>query len=619
MPDDELLNALRLREVPTAGISDYFDLAEALLGQDAIQRALSRLNRASLSLLSSASHLLASGAQPTPAAVADRLSYLSEAPPRRDELAQSARIVNDLLLADTASAVLPYDAVTEALGSWRDRGLPDEAALASERPPASLDPVQLEAGSAVDQLAAERAFSAVAAVAELLAELSEQPARELSRGGLALPDSKRLAAAMSADLEDVPAVVSIAERAGLVVLETNTWLVTEACAAWLLDSSVARWSALAGAWLDALPSDIRDIVRSRSRARWGDGLLSYVNWYYPIGGDWLQRRVDAVTRDAEFLGISANQNPSTPGSALLEHGAAEAASVIGELLPAEVDRVYVQHDLSIVSPGPLAPALDARLRTLADVESRALAATYRVSAASLTHAMTTGETAASLLDFLRGISLTGIPQPLDYLIRDVASRHGLLRIGTVRVGADGQDHADGAGTGSYVRSDDPEALAPLEVDSSLSSVGLSRVDALRLESRFDRDIVFWALTDARYPAAAEDGEGRIVLLTRGRVGRASIAPEADPAQELVARLRADTSASAESTGSDWVARQLDIAIRNRIALTVRVAMPNGVEFDYLLEPTGLSGGRLRARDRRADIERTLPLSSITAILSPDPA
>ncbi|MDI2098769.1 hypothetical protein [Ruicaihuangia caeni] len=42
-------------------------------------------------------------------------------------------------------------------------------------------------------------------------------------------------------------------------------------------------------------------------------------------------------------------------------------------------------------------------------------------------------------------------------------------------------------------------------------------------------------------------------------------------------------------------------------------MPHGDEVEYALQPTGLAGGRLRARDRTADVERTLPLSHITAV------
>ena len=63
----------------------------------------------------------------------------------------------------------------------------------------------------------------------------------------------------------------------------------------------------------------------------------------------------------------------------------------------------------------------------------------------------------------------------------------------------------------------------------------------------------------------------------------------------------------------WLARQLDTAIRAKQTITVSISMPGGIVVDYLLEPTSVGGGRFRARDRRADIERTLPLSSIISI------
>ncbi|KAF0259297.1 hypothetical protein CMMCAS03_01530 [Clavibacter michiganensis subsp. michiganensis] len=47
-------------------------------------------------------------------------------------------------------------------------------------------------------------------------------------------------------------------------------------------------------------------------------------------------------------------------------------------------------------------------------------------------------------------------------------------------------------------------------------------------------------------------------------------------------------------------------------------MPDGREVDHVLEPSSVAGGRLRARDRVADVERTLPLSSVVEI-SPAPA
>ena len=85
---------------------------------------------------------------------------------------------------------------------------------------------------------------------------------------------------------------------------------------------------------------------------------------------------------------------------------------------------------------------------------------------------------------------------------------------------------------------------------------------------------------------------------------------------LVERLRLG---AADPAGDEqaWLTRQLDIAVRGKVALTVTVAMPDGEQIEYQLEPASVAGGRLRARDRAADIERTVPLGSITAIRPPE--
>jgi len=48
-------------------------------------------------------------------------------------------------------------------------------------------------------------------------------------------------------------------------------------------------------------------------------------------------------------------------------------------------------------------------------------------------------------------------------------------------------------------------------------------------------------------------------------------------------------------------------------LVVEVAMPDGSTRELTLEATGLGGGRLRGKDRAADVERTLPVSSIRSV------
>jgi hypothetical protein len=45
-------------------------------------------------------------------------------------------------------------------------------------------------------------------------------------------------------------------------------------------------------------------------------------------------------------------------------------------------------------------------------------------------------------------------------------------------------------------------------------------------------------------------------------------------------------------------------------------MPDGSHVDYQLEPASVASGRGRARDRKSDIERTLPLSSIVSVGPP---
>jgi hypothetical protein len=245
---------------------------------------------------------------------------------------------------------------------------------------------------------------------------------------------------------------------------------------------------------------------------------------------------------------------------------------------------------------------------MADLESRALASTFRFSAASIDRAVTAGETAASIHDFLAAVSLTGVPQPLDYLIADAVERHGRVRV------RDADGDTDGK---ALVRSDDATLLGTIAVDQSLSSLRLLRADERTLVSRFPRDVVFWALSDARYPVVAEDASGALVTPQRRRIAERSapVAPR-DPAAELVARLR-EADASDEDTGEQWLARQLDQAVRARQTVVVQVAMPDGRLVDYLLEPTGIGGGRLRGRDRAADIERTLPLSSVKGLRSVD--
>jgi len=587
--DDALVALLREREVRDAGIRDYFDLAERLLDPSSVRAALSRLDRPTLAAIAD----LAIGGR---ARLDELTTRLGHEPSRALDTAYRAGLVD---VADDAWST--FDVVTDVLRGWSAEGLPSLEQL-NEPAPAALESVSTADQAVTDLAAADTAFTSTSGIAEFVASLERSPARELARGGLALPDARRLAEAASVDISEVPTLQTIAENAGLVQRDGANWFASDTAQEWMLLATADRWSRLAGAWLERLPDDIRTLLAGRAHALWGEHLERYLDWFYPAGGEVVRERVATHTRAAAILGIVVGQAPSTPGSALLATGVDAAAAAMATLFPAEIDRVYLQHDLTVVSPGPLQPALDARLRTIADVESRALASTYRISSASLNRGLATGETAASITEFLESISLTGVPQPLAYVIAESAARYGLVRVGMLENGR------------SYVRSSDASLLRTIQVDQGLSSLGLVPTGD-RLVSRFAPGIVFWGLTDARYPVLAEDAHGRPMALDRVRPSVQARVASADPAAAIVARLR--LLAVDDDNGADWLEHQLDAAVRAKMAVTVTVTMPDGLDVDYTILPTSLASGRLRGLDRAADIERTLPVSRITAVRAPD--
>lgn len=619
MPSEDLLHSLRERDLglsatAIAGIRDCFDLADALLDHGAVQQALIRLDRHTLATLAVIAHNKTPMTVPE---IAEALARLSSHGPSHASVTRSLDTASSLLLAyRVGDAVSCYDSVCEQLRSWPTFGLPSLEQLAGEDARGALERVPEVERRFIDKLAAERAFDATSTVTELLLELERQPARELAKGGVALPDAKRLAAAMRVDLDTVAAYLSLADRGMLVRREAAGWMATASGNAWLAQPTSSRWRSLTSAWLSRLPADIRELLAEHSHSAWGDGLRSYIDWLYPAGGEWMDERVEAYTRGAELLGITAAQTPSGPGALLLSGRIDEAEDAIRPLLPREVSTVYLQHDLSVVAPGPLGPEIDGRMRMLADVENRGLATTYRISAASVNRALAAGETGETLLEFLGSISTTGIPQPLEYLITEGAARYGLLRVGML--GGEALDPDDRAhGMRSYVRSDDAALLQTVAVDQSLSSVSLSGVGEHRLASRFERDIVFWSLSDARYPVAAEDEHGNVMALRRHRIARDTATHLSDPLTELVARLGVESADAADSgeeaTSRAWLTRQIEAAARAKETLIVSILMPGGETVDYELEPTSVAGGRMRARDRTSELERTLPLSSVTAV------
>ncbi|SFS17364.1 Helicase conserved C-terminal domain-containing protein [Microbacterium sp. cf046] len=558
--DDALARTFAQRGViPSANWHDFFDAAAGLLDPASVERAVARLPRSALVSLAAA----VDGA---PLAAADL------------EVLQPLALAND----DAA----PYGAVSARV-----------RAVATTRPDAfeaeTTSPPVVPATDTDAAAAAERAFTTVGALADVLLAGLHTPLSRTGTGAVSAVDRRRLTdAGALGSAEDIDDLVAAAEAADLVTPLGREWVVTDAGMQWLEATTTHRWAIVAEGLRGALPPGLRtEDGGFRPLASWPDA--------YPLHTEWTDRAA-RLQRIAEAWGLLTHAGTEPEWTASLRAGGAPDTEKLAVHLPAEIDRVYLQADLTAIAPGPLAPALDLRLRTIATRESRAQASTYRFSTDSLGGGMTEGETADSIREFLRGISLTGIPQPLDYLVESTAARHGLIRVRT----------DDGTGR-TRLEATDLALRETILVDQALRPLGFVR-DGHELTSRVTRDAVYWSLADARYPVVALDESGAPESLHRrakAADSTAHIEPR-DTYARLIAALRAGHETDADAA---WLGRELEQAVRNKSVIVVVVKMPDGSERSLTLEASGLGGGRLRGRDKAADVERTLPVSSIVAV------
>ncbi|MCT9821104.1 helicase-associated domain-containing protein [Microbacterium sp. W1N] len=554
--DDALTSLLAVRRVPASvSWADFFDVAEGLLDPTTLTRFLTGLSAADADALASAAR--------TGAPVAEEV---------RARLTAAA-----LVDADGH----PYAPVADALAALPRTAVADAAAVgAAERES--------------DAHAAERAFAASASLADILQTALTAPPARIGSGALGAADRRRLVESGAADDADAADdLLGIAEAAGLVAAAERLWLVTPAGRDWLAAGTLERWHVVARHLREALPPALRTP---------DGGWVAAADWpgVHPFDAAWPAQAARLRRLLRRWAMLDATGTPAA-FAAPLAAGADADTEALGALLPPEVDRVFLQNDLTAIAPGPLQPTLDLRLRTMARRESRAQASSYRFTSETLNAALTAGETADSLRDFLQSLSLTGLPQPLAYEIERTAARHGAVRVAPDPV------------LGTRVTSTDADLLRTIAVDQALRPLGLrfdDDADGAALLSRASSETTFWMLADARYPVIALDAAGERVTLDRHRLASALDAAGRPDHSALLARLRA---AQQRDSGAGWLSRELELAVRARSTIVVAVRLPDGSEREFTVEAAGLGGGRLRGLDRAADVERTLPVTSITGI------
>ncbi|MCF4138961.1 helicase-associated domain-containing protein [Streptomyces sp. Tue 6430] len=311
-----------------------------------------------------------------------------------------------------------------------------------------------------------------------------------------------------------------------------------------------------------------------------------------------------------------------------EQAAASAAAVrlLAPLLPEPLDHVLLQADLTAVAPGPLHRPLADMLGVLADVESKGGATVYRFTPGSVRRALDAGRTASDLHAFLAEHSRTPVPQPLAYLIDDVARRHGHLRVGAAS---------------AYVRCDDDAMLNEILADKRADALRLRRLAPTVLAAEAAPAALLDGLRAMGFAPAAESAEGD-VLITRADAHRSpprtapEPVPEGPPVPDgtlLSAAIRAIRAGDLASTAprkpvdaatasapgalprtspAETLAT-VQAAVLTGEAVWIGYVNAEGAASQRVIAPVRVEGGFVTAYDHTADEVRTYPLHRITGV------
>lgn len=401
-----------------------------------------------------------------------------------------------------------------------------------------------------------------------------------------------------------------------------------------------------------------------------ESVLARLRWERPLRGaaagrpEDLRARIAAWTlNEAEMLGVTGRGALSSHGRALiatetvaggptgafpkpasraatgadLPAAGLHAARVLAPHLPEPLDHVLLQADLTAVAPGPLLRPLAETLSVIADIESRGGATVYRFTPASVRRALDAGQSASDLHAFLAAHSRTPVPQPLSYLIDDMARRHGHLRIGSAS---------------AYVRCDDEAVLDEILADRRSQGLRLRRLAPTVLAAQADPTTLLDGLRTMGLAPAAESAEGD-VLVTRAHAHRTpprtppAPVPDGPPvpaptllgaavrairagdqAATVVRKTLPEPAGSAAPRGGELprttsaeTLATVQAAALTGSALWIGYVNAEGAASQRVIAPVRVEGGFVTAYDHTADEVRTYPLHRITGVaeLADDPA
>ena len=559
-----------------------------------------------------------------------------------------------LLPAGRENVVLPREVALHLRGGRAHRNVEPVPPAATTA--AGHDPKQ------TDRTAAAQAFTAVRTVEEVLDLWSTEAPGVLRTGGLGVRELRRTATALERTEQETAFWLELAYGAGLLAADGETaerWAPTPLFDEWLRRPVPERWLLLARSWLAS--TRISALVGSRDAkdkvlAALGNDLdrpvapelrqavlellaglpagssadpgtlREHLRWRSPLRGASLRDRLVGWTLpEAEQLGLTGRGALAGHARRLLAGG--DPLPVLAPLLPEPLDHVILQPDLTAIAPGPLHTALAQTLAVAADIESKGGATVYRFTPASVRRALDAGRSADELHAFLARHSRTPVPQPLSYLVDDVARRHGVLRVGAAS---------------SYLRCDDDSLLNELLADRRGVQLRLRRLAPTVLAAQVDPTTLLTQLRAMGFAPAAESAEGDVLIaradaqrtpqrsaplpvtdgpppvpegllaaavkaVRAGDRAATAVQPASAPADALPAPAALPRTTAAETLA----ALQAATLIGDRV--WIGYVNADGAASQRVVEPKQVGGGFVTAYDHLREEVRTFSLHRITGV------
>ena len=491
---------------------------------------------------------------------------------------------------------------------------------------------------------------------EVLNFWAQEPATALRSGGLGVRDLKELSLHLGVDESCTAFVAEVAYLSGLLTIDPDDKILpTHQFDIWLTQNASTQWQMLASAWLTtsrlsglvgkegsknvaplgpeldrSSAATTRRLVlnllqENAEKAVDADSLFTAGQWLAPAkraGG--LQKDYILWTlREAEWLGITGQGVLSAYGADFLTGGDCTA---IDTDLPKAVDHILIQGDNTAIAPGPLEHEVAQELALIADVESRGGATVFRFSEGSIRRGLDHGRTGDEITKFLSKTSKTPMPQPLEYLIADVAKKHGKLRVGN---------------TASFIRCEDAALITQILGDKRLDILGLRKIAPEVLICGHDAAEAMNILRSCGYLPAAEDSRG--LLLSGPRIQRAQTKarppriigeyerPDENQIEGALRALRTGEKSSRKQSTMRNIATEalgslprttanetLDLLsdyLQNQPAksLSIGYADNNGLVSHRIIDPLKLSAGSLIARDHATGEVQTFRIARITGV------